>query len=560
MARLIGIDLGSRTVRAVVAVQRGPVLELQRAVEIPCAEGEEDSILAATAGLTALGKAPGARFSVSGKDVIIRYTQVPPVAPWRVRLLMDLEVKEMAHQAGSPLAADYNLVGAGTRDTETVLVAVVREHFLDARFAAVRAAAGEPRCAMPASIALFNTWMVAGALHEGEVVMLVDIGEKNTEVVLLKDGELLFARNLNAGGGIFTDAVAGALGVDHENAEQAKETSGNVDPRARGSWASGREERVSSSMLAAAGQLASMLQSSLAFSRAQLADPNLKPARILLSGGGACLKGLAAYLESALNTPCSRFQPESGLDTSKLPEEERVAFERDPGRFVVALGLAACGSAKQSFLVELAPQKVLKTRAFMREGVWRYAAGVFLVLFLGWTWWDMSTQAETLALDATRAKSRAQAARRRDEEYRVELAQVSTLNARQKMLAGETETAFAFALGALLVQQASPDGVWIEQIDARRGPFLKDHNDPKKGKEIKTVLTVSGEILSVDTQSERGLQQIVEGIRTQRKGAAVRITKQSAGAATGSKKLGFQIEADLFPETAETVTDAAGGN
>ena len=137
---------------------------------------------------------------------------------------------------------------------------------------------------------------------------------------------------------------------------------------------------------------------------------------------------------------------------------------------------------------------------------------------------------------------------------------MSTLNARQKMLAGETETAFAFALGALLVQQASPDGVWIEQIDARRGPFLKDHNDPKKGKEIKTVLTVSGEILSVDTQSERGLQQIVEGIRTQRKGAAVRITSQSAGSATGSKKLGFQIEADLFPETAETVTDAAGGN
>ncbi|MSR74908.1 MAG: hypothetical protein EXS14_05505 [Planctomycetes bacterium] len=560
MARFIGIDLGSRTIRAIVATRRGPVLELLRAVELPCASGDEGTVLAAAAGLSTLGKAAGACFSVSGKDVIIRYTQVPPVAPWRVRLLMDLEVKEMAHQAGAPLAADYNLVGSGARDSETVLVAVVREHFLQDRFAAVRAAVGEPRSALPASIALFNAWMVAGALHEGEVVMLVDIGEKNTEVVLLKDGELLFARNLYAGGGIFTDAVAAALGVDRSSAEEAKETSGNVDPRARGSWASGREERVSSSMLASAGQLASMLQSSLAFSKAQLGDPNLKPTRILLSGGGACLKGLSAYLESALATPCSRFLPESGLDTSELPQDERVAFETDPGRFVVALGLAAGRGAKNSFQVELVPQTVVKSRAFMRQGVWRWAAAAFLVCFLGWTWWDMSTQSDVLVREAAQMKTRAQNARRRDEQYRAELAQVATLNVRQKLLAGETETAFAFALGAWLVQQASPDGVWVEQIDARRGPFPKDHNDPKKGKEIKTVLTVSGEILSVDTQSERALQQIVEGIRTQRKGVTVRITKQSAGAASGSKKLGFQIEADLFPETAEDVGDTAGGN
>lgn len=560
MARGIGFDLGTHTLRALVVERKGPVLELLRAVEIPVAGDDEEAVLAATSELSCVGKAAGARFSVSGKDVIIRYTQVPPVAAWRMRLLLDLEVKEMAHQAGSPLAADYNIVGGGKGDQEMVLVAVAREHFLSSRFEAVRKGVGEPKSAMPGSVALFNAWMTAGALHEGEVVMLADIGERNTEIVLLKDGELLFARNLSAGGGIFTDAVAGVMGVDRDAAVALKAELGHVDPKARGSYASGKAEKVSNAMLGPAGQLASMMQSSLAFARAQSGDPQLKPARLCISGGGAALKGLAAYLESALSIPCSRFQPASGLDTSRLPEEERQEFERDPGRFVIALGLAAAEGAKQAFTVDLVPAAVQKSRKFGTDGVWRWVAAVLLVGFLGWTWWDHMGRAADITSQVSSARVKAQAARRRDEEYRKELAEVARLNARQKLLVGETETASAFALGALLVQQSAPDGVWIEQVDARRGPFPKDPNDPKLGKEVKTLLTISGEVMSVDVQFETALQQMLDGIRARQPGARVRIIKQSAPSGAGAKKLGFTIEADLFPATAEAVADAAGGN
>jgi type IV pilus assembly protein PilM len=560
MTRGIGLDLGTHSLRALVVERKGPILEILRALEVPVAGEGEDAVLAATAELSRLGKAAGARFSVSGKDVIIRYTQVPPVAPWRMRLLLDLEVKEMAHQAGSPLAADYNIVGGGKGEQETVLVAVAREPFLAARFDALRNSSGEARSAMPGSIALFNAWLTAGALHEGEVVMLADIGERNTEVVLLKDGELLFARNLSAGGALFTDAVAGVMGTDRDAAAQLKAEHGNVDPKARGSYASGKAEKVSNAMLGPAGQLASMLQSSLAFARAQSGDPQLKPARLCISGGGAALKGLTAYLESALSIKCSRFQPDSGLDASKLPEDERVEFERDPGRFVIALGLAAAEGAKQAFTVDLVPSALKKSREFSRDGLWRWVAAVVLVGFLGWSWWDQSGRATDISTQVSAARVKAQAARRRDEEYRKELAAVASLNARQKLLVGETETACAFALGALLVQQSAPDGVWIEQVDARRGPFPKDPNDPKLGKEVKTLLTISGEVMSVDVQFETALQQMLDGIRSRHQGARVRIIKQSAPSGAGAKKLGFTIEADLFPDTAEAVNDAAGGN
>ena len=167
MGLKVGIDLGSRAIKVIAGEMKGPLFSVQRAFSIPVemSGDPEESLLAAVGGLKEyLGKAPGARFSLSGKELIIRYTQVPPVPTWRLRLLMDFEVREMAHQAGEPLASDYNLVsvpGKGGGE-ETVLVAVVKERFLAARNDAVRAACGPPNSGMPASLALFNAYLHAG--------------------------------------------------------------------------------------------------------------------------------------------------------------------------------------------------------------------------------------------------------------------------------------------------------------------------------------------------------------------------------------------------------------
>ena len=147
MALLYGIDLGHKDIKVVAGRKKGHVFELHRAFSIPVdsSEDPEDSILAATARLKeALGKAPGARFGVSGRDLIIRYTQVPQVPLWRLRRLMQFELHEMAEQAGDRLAADYNLISipGGEDQDETVMVAVVKEHFLEGRHRAVAAACG----------------------------------------------------------------------------------------------------------------------------------------------------------------------------------------------------------------------------------------------------------------------------------------------------------------------------------------------------------------------------------------------------------------------------------
>ena len=131
----IGIDLGARNLRLVAGTVKGSVFTVTKIAqaEVRPSDDPETAILAALPDLAAeLGdklkkNARGARFGLSGKELIIRYTQVPPVPLWRLRLLMDFEVREMAQQAGDALASDYNLVTLPNATGEdTVLVAVCK--------------------------------------------------------------------------------------------------------------------------------------------------------------------------------------------------------------------------------------------------------------------------------------------------------------------------------------------------------------------------------------------------------------------------------------------------
>jgi type IV pilus assembly protein PilM len=554
MAMQAGIDLGSRAIKVVVGKPKGPAFELHRAFALPVdLEGDgEAAILEAAQGLRSeLGKAPGARFSVSGRELIIRYTKVPPVPVWRLRLLMDFEIREMAEQAGSLLASDYNLIAAtGPDGDETVLVAVVKEPFLNARHQAVTDACGEPKAGMPASLALFNGWLQSGGLYEGEYVFLVDIGDRNVEIVLEKDGDLLFARNMATGGRDLTQAVAQTFRVGLEQAERIKEEYGNVTPKGLVSYTSGKEEQVANALIGPVGQLASMIQSSLAFARAQTGIRSLQASRILISGGGANLRGLSDYLKSAFGCPVERFQPESGLDLSHLPDDERAAFEADPGSFAVALGLAVSGSKEEAFIVDLVPESVKKKRVFRSRTLFSYAAAVVALAFLVMHYMDLSAELEETRVAARRAATEAGRQSRKRTTFEKLQSEINLQNERLRELDDETRRSWAVGQALQLVQRNIPDETWVELVDLVDREVPVNPEDPRSPKERRLLVSVTGTILSVKKQAEQSLQGMVSAI--QKEGARAWITKIDNVEGIGAKQVEFGVDIDLFrkPEPA----------
>lgn len=512
MSLEVGIDLGSSEIKVIAGRTKGPLFEVHRALRLPVdpTDPPEAGVLDAVNMLAAeLGKAPGARYSVSGKELIIRYTKVPPVPVWRLRLLMDFEVKEMAEQAGNDLACDYNLVHFdGKDDDETVLVSVVKEAFLAARHDAIKGAVGDPKSAMPASAALFNAYLNSGELHDGEHVFLVDIGEQNVEMVLQRDGELLFARNVAAGGAMLTKALAASLGLDTDRARDVKEQFGNVTPKGQAHYASGQEEKVANALIGPVGQLSSMLQSGLAFAKAQTGNPGLRPNRILVSGGTAELKGITDYLSNAFGCPVERFQPESGLDTSKLADDERVVFDEDPGRFAVALGLAVANGKEDAFLLDLVPGPVKAKREFLAGKLFTILAAAVAVLALGVHYMQLSGEEEKLRKESFNAKRQASRAAASRAEYEAVLARLSKVNAQAEALSELTLPAKALASCQDLLQKHRQPGVWIQSLDVGRRTVLADPSDSRSEKFVRVLGTVKGTISTVSQEASEALRQM----------------------------------------------------
>ncbi|MEY4773166.1 MAG: hypothetical protein RIT40_201, partial [Planctomycetota bacterium] len=108
MAQLpVGIDVGARNARFL----RGRFEKTTFVVHgfHACATGGADT--AARWGACTPPFAPKpARIGVTGREVNVRYTQVPRVPDWQLRNLMRFEVEEIGEQSGSGLASDFNLL------------------------------------------------------------------------------------------------------------------------------------------------------------------------------------------------------------------------------------------------------------------------------------------------------------------------------------------------------------------------------------------------------------------------------------------------------------------
>src|SRR6187399_444568 len=279
MARIVtGIDLGLRNAKLLRGHAKGNSFRVTGFALLPLASRE---IPDGWAGLAAPFKAGSSRIGLTGRDVNIRYTRVPRVPDWQLRNLMRFEVEEIGDQSGSGVASDFNLLPQlpEVEGEDVVLLAMAREGLLDAHAAGVRSVGGTVEAFSPNAIALYNAFLRYGVVQD-ETVLLANIGYDNTDVVIMRGPDLVFARNLAGGSRLFEDALSQRLQVSSEKACEIKETLVDLDPAARPSEA--LAERARDAVKGAAGQLLGLLQSTVLFCKSQIKLSSLKLDRVLL--------------------------------------------------------------------------------------------------------------------------------------------------------------------------------------------------------------------------------------------------------------------------------------
>ncbi|MDD4019241.1 MAG: pilus assembly protein PilM [Kiritimatiellae bacterium] len=359
--QMIALDIGARSVRAVWVTLRGSAPTVTRAenLALPLDEEEPHKLISAWADKLGIAKHFCA-IALPGSQAVFQSGRIMHNDPRTPEQVAAIDIAQFNEMAGDEMTHDVAAF-------ESPFEMGVRRYIMSmARPAVITAALQEARLnhlrpadLVAAPVALYNGLDVFSGDHE-EPWCYVGIGHTQTEVAVgLKNG-LLFARSIPVGGKQFTDAVAQATGLPPAQAEVRK----HVDCGLR------ETDACCEPLRAAADRWVSQFNACMGVYRSQFQDRKFPVARLVLTGGGAQLKGLKEYLAAKLNLPVVSAAELPGVPASYRPYA---------GVYDTAFGLALTALRAGTTYLSLLPGDLKDEVVFRAKKPWWLAAAVFLL-------------------------------------------------------------------------------------------------------------------------------------------------------------------------------------
>lgn len=340
--QIIAIDLGGRTTKAVhlqrkndayslasFAVLDAPIYEKAYAPEIlsdhlknvhRALGGTRTKVLALALGVS---------------DAIFRQVELPLIPADEVRAMLKYNSKNYLQQdlpdhvfdcyflASNPGSKSGDAgKGAPSQQKQRAMVGAAKKQIVDDLLAAMKTGGFIGDQVVPGIIGPANSFELAEPeMFSKEVIALVDVGFKNTNIVILDSGEIKLNRVVAIGGDRLTSGLSDAMGISYLEAENIKvgmpaEVQQNLEPLI---YPLGRE-----------------LRASLDFFEHQ---EDKTVSEVLISGGSARSDFIIQALQAELGVPCKSWNPTKSLrmdlDSQKTGEIEQVAPQ-----LTVAIGAA----------------------------------------------------------------------------------------------------------------------------------------------------------------------------------------------------------------------------
>ncbi|HEY3593916.1 MAG TPA: PilN domain-containing protein [Polyangiaceae bacterium] len=201
MAKFLGIDVGGSYVRAVLVhtSYRRIGIEAMRELERPPAMSIEEAVRTVAGPMVLPGESIA--INLDGGRTFIRRLTIPLAAQKQLAEVLPFELESELPFELSEGVYDYSLLRrAGPEDPLTVFAVVARTEDVQAQITLVKnAVADEPERVAPGGLSLSSLTLVAPELATSGLVMLLDLEDDRSEVVLLDRGEPVLARTLSRG-------------------------------------------------------------------------------------------------------------------------------------------------------------------------------------------------------------------------------------------------------------------------------------------------------------------------------------------------------------------------
>ncbi|MBI3314963.1 MAG: pilus assembly protein PilM [Candidatus Omnitrophica bacterium] len=312
---VLGIDIGTSTVRAVEIGRAGPAIGGAGAgfeIRLWALEGiQGGDVKAALSRLLEKIHYTGQTLvtSVSGKGTLIRYIDMPrmPLDDLRRSFVYDLD-KYFPFDPQSIYTDCFILDSSNAQKRMSVLVVAVKKEIIDERLKLFKDLGLKLEHITTDTVAMVNAFTRLGP-HPGPAdgpafggdsgaKAILDIGEDVSNLIILKDLSPRFTRDIFVGGREMTKQIAHVFGVDESKAEGMKKAPG---------------EGSDAIVAACEGSIASLIEEIRLSLDYFMTEKNIQVGEFFLLGGGSLLKGIEGVFEKNLGIPVKIWDPVTGL-------------------------------------------------------------------------------------------------------------------------------------------------------------------------------------------------------------------------------------------------------
>jgi len=325
---VIGLDIGSSSVKAIEVVPRGNGFELLHlgVAALPHDAIVEGAFLNASAIADAIreaiaksgSRAKHAAAAVSGHSVIVKKITVPAMTAAELEESIRWEAEQYIPFDVNEVNLDFEILQAGDaeRPMEVLLVAAKKD-LIDDYVNLIGEAGLTPSVIDVAGFAVENAFEANYGASD-EVIAIVNIGAQNSTINVLAGGVPAFTRDVATGGNQYTAEIQRAMSVGFDEAERIK--IGERGPESQDVV----PQEVEQAMRAVTNNLVGEIARSLDFFAATAADMRIQ--RVYLAGGSSRVSGLEAAfkertgLEVELMNPLAKMLPSNRFDADFLDQ------------------------------------------------------------------------------------------------------------------------------------------------------------------------------------------------------------------------------------------------
>ena len=364
--QIVGLDIGARNVRAVWMRMEGGAPRATRTETLALPIEAQDAIPIVRSWLAKIGLANAfCAVSLPGASAVFQPGRIPPNDPRTPRQAAAMDLAQFNEMAGDIMRHALHAFDAPGEPGHTCyLLAMSRPVAIERALESATLAGVRPADLIPAPVALFNALEPLAPPHT-QPWMFLDVGHQQTDVAIGLSSRLLFARTIPIGGRAFTEAIVQAATLSPAQAEARKHADAGF-----------ADERIGPALRAVADRWVSQINSCLGVYRGQYGAGAFAVDRIVLTGGGARLRGLSDALSAQLQMPAIRAADLPGAATA-------AGVSGWIGSCDLAAGLAVTAMEAAPVHLSLLPEKLRDEMVFKEKKPYWIAAAVLGALALG---------------------------------------------------------------------------------------------------------------------------------------------------------------------------------